>query len=85
MFVIIYYIFAWEIENKIFVGEFFSSKKVFFLYNLFIFIVYVIVALKLLLICIRETKIILGTFSVSLFLINDENDYIYSSVMFVKK
>ena len=69
IFVVIYYIFAWKIENRRFVGNFFSSKKVFFLYNLFIFTVYVLIALKLLLICIRETKIILGTFSVSLFLI----------------
>lgn len=69
IFVVIYSIIGWEIEKRKFVGALFSNKAIFFSYNLLIFTVYVIVALKLLLICIRETKIILGTFSISLFLV----------------
>lgn len=69
IFVVIYSIVGWEIEKKQFIGEFFSNKVIFFSYNFFIFSVYVIMALKLLSICIKEIKIILGTFSVSLFLV----------------
>ena len=69
IFVVIYSIVGWEIEKKQFIGEFFSNKVIFFSYNFIIFSVYVIMALKLLSICIKEIKIILGTFSVSLFLV----------------
>ena len=69
IFVIFYSIVGWEVEKKEFIGEFFSNKVIFFSYNLLIFSVYVLMALKLLSICIKEIKIILGTFSVSLFLV----------------
>lgn len=69
IFVVFYSIVGWEVEKKEFIGEFFSNKVIFFSYNLLIFSVYVLMALKLLSICIKEIKIILGTFSVSLFLV----------------
>lgn len=69
IFVVFYSIVGWEIEKKEFIGEFFSNKVIFFSYSLLIFSVYVLMALKLLSICIKEIKIILGTFSVSLFLV----------------
>lgn len=69
IFVVFYSIVGWEVEKKEFIGEFFSNKVIFFSYGLLIFSVYVLMALKLLSICIKEIKIILGTFSVSLFLV----------------
>lgn len=69
IFVVLYSIVGWEVEKKGFIGEFFSNKSIFFSYNFFIFTVYVIISLKLLSTCIKEIKIILGTFSVSLFLV----------------
>lgn len=68
IFVVIYSIVGWELEKRTFAGEFFSNRVIFLMYNLFVFATYTIVALRLLLICIRENKIIIGTFSVSLFL-----------------
>lgn len=68
IFVVIYSIVGWELEKRTFAGEFFSNRAIFLMYNLFVFATYTIVALRLLLICIRENKIIIGTFSVSLFL-----------------
>lgn len=69
IFVVLYSIVGWEVEKNGFIGEFFSNKSIFFSYNFFIFTVYVIISLKLLSTCIKEIKIILGTFSVSLFLV----------------
>ena len=69
IFLFVYCIVGWEIEKREFVGAFFASKVIFFSYNLFIFIAYVIVSLKLLSNCIKESNIMLGTFSVSLFLV----------------
>lgn len=69
IFVVLYSIVGWEVEKKGFIGEFFSNKSIFFSYNFFVFTIYVIISLKLLSTCIKEIKIILGTFSVSLFLV----------------
>lgn len=69
IFVVLYSIVGWEVEKNGFIGEFFSNKSIFFSYNFFVFTIYVIISLKLLSTCIKEIKIILGTFSVSLFLV----------------
>lgn len=69
IFVVLYSIVGWEVEKNGFIGEFFSNKSIFISYNFFVFTIYVIISLKLLSICIKEIKIILGTFSVSLFLV----------------
>lgn len=69
IFVVIYSIISWEIEKRKFIGEIFSSEEIFVSYNLLISTIYVIVALKLLLIGIKQTKILLATFGISLFLI----------------
>ena len=68
IFVAIYSIIGLEFEKKYFIGDFFDNKELFFSFNLLIFTVYIIVALKILSIGIKETKVILCTFSLSLFL-----------------
>lgn len=82
IFVVIYSIISWEIEKRKFIGGIFSSEAIFVSYNLLISIVYVIVALKLLLIGIKEAKILLGTFSISLFLIAIKVFYIIYGVTY---
>ena len=82
IFVVIYSIISWEIEKRKFIGGIFSSEAIFVSYNLLISIVYVIVALKLLLIGIKEAKILLGTFSISLFLIAIKVFYIIYGVKY---
>lgn len=82
IFVVIYSIISWEIEKRKFIGGIFSSEAIFVSYNLLISTVYVIVALKLLLIGIKEAKILLGTFSISLFLIAIKVFYIIYGVTY---
>ena len=82
IFVVIYSIISWEIEKRKVIGGIFSSEAIFVSYNLLISIVYVIVALKLLLIGIKEAKILLGTFSISLFLIAIKVFYIIYGVTY---
>lgn len=82
IFVVIYSIISWEIEKRKFIGGIFSNEAIFVSYNLLISTVYVIVALKLLLIGIKEAKILLGTFSISLFLIAIKVFYIIYGVTY---
>ena len=82
IFVVIYSIIGWEVEKKYFIGDFFNNKELFILFNLLIFIVYIIVALKLLSMGIKETKVILCTFSLSLFLFSMKSIYIIYGVVF---
>ena len=82
IFVVIYSIIGWEFEKKYFTGDFFDNKELFFSFNLLIFIVYIIVALKILSIGIKETKIILCTFSLSLFLFSIKSLYIIYGVVY---
>lgn len=82
IFVVIYSIISWEIEKRKFIGGIFSNEVIFVSYNLLITTVYVIVALKLLLIGIKQTKILLGTFSISLFLIAIKVFYIIYGVRY---
>ena len=82
IFVVIYSIIGWEVEKKYFIGDFFDNKEIFILFNLLIFIVYIIVALKLLSMGIKETKVILCTFSLSLFLFSMKSIYIIYGVVF---
>lgn len=82
IFVVIYSIISWEIEKRKFIGGIFSSEAIFVSYNLLISTAYVIVALKLLLIGIKEAKILLGTFSISLFLIAIKVFYIIYGVTY---
>lgn len=76
IFVTVYCIVFWEIEKKFFMGKIFTNKSIFTIYTIFIFAAYVLVAIKLLLISINQNKIIIGTFSVSLFLISIKVLYI---------
>ena len=80
IFVVIYSVISWEIEKRIFIGGIFSNEATFVSYNLLISTVYVIVALKLLLIGIKEAKILLATFSISLFFIAIKVFYIIYGV-----
>lgn len=82
IFVVIYSIISWEIEKRKFIGGIFSNEVIFVSYNLLITTVYVIVALKLLLIGIKQTKILLVTFSISLFLIAIKVFYIIYGVKY---
>lgn len=82
IFVVIYSIISWEIEKRKFIGEIFSNEVIFVSYNLLISTVYAIVALKLLLIGIKQTKILLVTFSISLFLIAIKVFYIIYGVTY---
>lgn len=82
IFVVIYSIISWEIEKRKFICEIFSNEVIFVSYNLLISTVYAIVALKLLLIGIKQTKILLVTFSISLFLIAIKVFYIIYGVTY---
>lgn len=82
IFVAICSIIGWEFEKKYFIGDFFDNKEIFILFNLLIFTVYIIVALKLLSIGIKETKVILCTFSLSLFLFSIRSIYIIYGVVY---
>lgn len=82
IFVVIYSIISREIEKRKFIGEIFSNEVIFVSYNLLISTVYAIVALKLLLIGIKQTKILLVTFSISLFLIAIKVFYIIYGVKY---
>ncbi|MEN8078809.1 HAMP domain-containing sensor histidine kinase [Clostridioides difficile] len=80
IFVTIYSLVAWNVEKVLFVGGIFSSKKLLLVFNVVIFIIYSVVAIKLLLICIKENKVVIGTFSISLFLIGIKYLYILYGV-----
>lgn len=76
MFVATYCIVFWEIEKKFFAEKIFTNKSIFTIYTIFIFIAYIVVALKLLLISIKQNKVIIATFGVSLFFISIKVLYI---------
>lgn len=80
VFVSIYSLIAWKIEKIFFVGEIFSSRSLLSILNIFIFITYSLVAIKLLLICINKNKVVIGAFSISLFLISIKSLYILYAV-----
>ena len=75
-----YSLIAWKIEKIFFVGEIFSSRSLLSIFNIFIFIAYSLVVIKLLLICIKKNKVVIGAFSVSLFLIAIKSLYILYAV-----
>lgn len=68
IFVTVYCVVFWEIEKRFFIKEIFTNKNIFSVYIIFVFIAYMLVAIKLLLLSIKENKVIIGAFSVSLFL-----------------
>lgn len=80
IFVSMYSLIAWKIEKIFFVGEIFSSRSLLSIFNIFIFIAYSLVVIKLLLICIKKNKVVIGAFSVSLFLIAIKSLYILYAV-----
>ncbi|WP_195986712.1 HAMP domain-containing sensor histidine kinase [Clostridium sp. D53t1_180928_C8] len=80
VFVAIYSLIAWKIEKIFFVGEIFSNKSLLFIFNMFICIAYTLVAMKLLIVCINKNKVVIGAFSVSLFLISVKSIYILYTV-----
>ena len=80
IFVSMYSLIAWKIEKIFFVGEIFSSRSLLSIFNIFICIAYSLVVIKLLLICIKKNKVVIGAFSVSLFLIAIKSLYILYAV-----
>lgn len=54
VFVTVYSLIAWKIEKSFCVGGVFSSRSLLFIFNIFICIAYSLVAIKLLLICIKK-------------------------------
>lgn len=80
VFVTVYSLIAWKIEKSFCVGGVFSSRSLLFIFNIFICIAYSLVAIKLLLICIKKNKVVIGAFSVSLLLIAIKAIYILYAV-----
>ena len=60
--------------------KFLVVEAYFSIFNIFIFIAYSLVVIKLLLICIKKNKVVIGAFSVSLFLIAIKSLYILYAV-----
>lgn len=82
MFVTTYCIVFWEIEKRFFVEKIFTNKKLFSIYILFVFMAYILVALKLLLIAMKRNRVIIATFSISLFLTSIKVLYILYKIDF---
>lgn len=80
IFVSIYYLVAWKIEKVLFTGGIFSGKNLLIVFNTLISIAYSLVAVKLLLLCLRECKVVIGAFSVSVFLFAIKSLYILYGV-----
>lgn len=68
IFVVMYYSISGAIEQKLCTKSLFLNKEIFAYYNILLFIAYSLIAIKLCIISIKESKVIIGAFSISLFL-----------------
>lgn len=80
IFIVVYSIVFWKIEKVYFIGPFFANKNTLIFYNIFLFIAYFLIALRLFVISIRKNKVILRAFSISLLLIAIKSIYIIYSL-----